>query len=48
MPRISFSEDEILANGDNKVNSRGMVYVGTRHVGEKARWLIIKGDQPQR
>ena len=45
MPLISFSEDEIIAEGDNPVNSRGMVYVGTKHVGKKARWLIIEGDQ---
>lgn len=45
MPQISFSEDEIIADGDNNVNSRGMVYVGTKHVGKKARWLIVKGDQ---
>ena len=48
MPSLSFSEDEIVADGDNNVNSRGMVYVGTKHVGKKVRWLIIEGDQPQR
>jgi hypothetical protein len=46
MPQISFSENEIIAEGDNPVNSRGMVYVGTKYIGKKARWLIIKGDQP--
>ena len=45
MPLISFTEDEIIDDGDNSVNSRGMVYVGTKYIGKKARWLIIKGDQ---
>ena len=45
MPLTCFTEDEIIANGDNPVNSKGFVYVGTKHIGKKARWLIIDKDQ---
>ena len=45
MPRISFSESEILDSGEAVVNSKSAAYISSKHKGKKIRWLLIEGDQ---